>query len=96
MATIWGLSPRNFRYSVLLTTQDGIYIFVILVFTESTNLPSLKVEESQATVWLREAFMGGGSSKHLFTIYDGDNYLVWKRHSDSSESRMRLRFVSSI
>ena len=53
------------------------------------------MEDSETTVWMREAFMNGGSSKHLFTIYDGDNYLVWKRASDSPDSRMRLRFVLS-
>ena len=52
------------------------------------------MEEGETIKWMREAFMNGGSSKHLFTIYDGDNYLVWKRASDSAESRMRLRFVS--
>ena len=60
-------------------------------FTSSSS----KVEDSETTVWMREAFMNGGSSKHLFTIYDGDNYLVWKRASDSPDSRMRLRFVLS-
>ena len=43
--------------------------------------------------WMREAFTSGGSEKHHFTIYDGDNYLVWKRSSDSPESRMKLRFA---
>ena len=53
------------------------------------------MEESEAAGWMREAFMNGGSSQHLFTIYDGDNYLVWKRASDSPDSRMRLRLALS-
>merc|ERR1712117_33178 len=79
---------------VKLLQKDKAWKFVLNGNDMGAVAKKLQVEESQATVWLREAFMGVGSSKHLFTIYDGDNYLVWKRHSDSSESRMRLRLGS--
>lgn len=72
----------------------AIYLtFMVSVQNSSFISSSSKVEENEAITWMREAFMNGGSSKHFFTIYDGDNYLVWKRASDSPESRMRLRFV---
>ena len=52
------------------------------------------MEESDTMKWMLEAFTSGGSEKHHFTIYDGDNYLIWKRSSDTPGSRMRLRFAS--
>jgi len=84
-----------FRYVGISELLAAIYLtFMVSVQNSSFISSSSKVEENEATTWMREAFMNGGSSKHFFTIYDGDNYLVWKRASDSPESRMRLRLGS--
>jgi hypothetical protein len=53
----------------------------------------LHVEDAEAAKWLREAFRDGGCDRHHFTIYDGDNYLVWKRAAKEG-SKMKLRVGS--
>jgi len=89
---LWNKDQRG--VDVLLLQKDKAWKIVLKSNDMEAVAKKLQVEENEATTWMREAFMNGGSSKHFFTIYDGDNYLVWKRASDSPESRMRLRLGS--
>jgi len=79
---------------VLVLQKDTAWNIVLKKNDMDAVAKKLQMEESDMMKWMREAFTSGGSEKHHFTIYDGDNYLVWKRSSDSPESRMKLRLGS--